>query len=137
MFSVTVPMCLSGEVSYNSFMQKWEYQINLGKSFVAMGNNYNTRQEAKEKCREAMCEYLKRNGAARQIPELFQMEEAEKFLKITLNNKRISRKKAKEILGDERYDNLLHRAAFHRMTGDETEQGYISFDCSAYFKERK
>lgn len=63
-----------------------------------------------------------------------QVFEAEKFASFTLNDKKISRKKAIELLGKHNYWCGMNRAAFHRSTGRTSPAGEVYIDCSRYFK---
>ena len=67
--------------------------------------------------------------------DIAQTIEAEKYVKCTLNENRIGKNIALARLGETRYWNAIHRAAFHwtAATMDEDEQEY-GFDCRDYFE---
>ena len=79
----------------------------------------------------------------RDIPkeDIQQMWDAEKLLIITdESSKRVSRIRAKELIGVAHYICALHRAAFHGTAAVALDdEGYqtLNFDCIQYFKDKK
>ena len=74
------------------------------------------------------------------IPEedIAQTIEAEKALRCTCNGTAISKNTARERLGERRYWNAMHRAAFHWSACTEDDKGReYGFDCRRYFKEQE
>lgn len=69
--------------------------------------------------------------------DIDQTIEAEKFLLVYLNNKRVSARVARGELGFIAYWRAVHRAAFHASACVLSKSGEVfSFDCRKFFKEK-
>lgn len=67
--------------------------------------------------------------------DIQQILEAEKKASFTLNDKKISQKKAIELLGKRDYWSGIGRAAFHWSSGRFSPAGNVSIDCRRYFRQ--
>jgi hypothetical protein len=74
-------------------------------------------------------------SAGVQERDFLQVFAAEKFCKFEQNGRRISRKRALELLGKEKYIQGLQRAAFHCTAAQIADDGTeVVFDCHDFFK---
>lgn len=67
--------------------------------------------------------------------DIEQIERAAEKTTYTHDGKRISRKKAIELLGERDFLSGLTRSAFHWSAGRGSDGNYVSFDSFRFFKE--
>lgn len=68
--------------------------------------------------------------------DLEQIQTAMLLSDIKLNGKKVSVKKAVEILGREKFLGGISRSAFHSTSANETARNYVEFDSSVLFSDR-